>query len=97
MKTLHTLAAITLACTALLSGPAMAADTAAPAASGPTRAEVKAEVAKARADGTLTKTPNQDIQAITPKETKRHQKRREAKEAKAKAKAEAASAATAAK
>lgn len=94
MKTLHTLAAIVvLAATA--AGQAMAADVAAPAAaSSPTRAEVKAEVAKARADGTLRQTANQDIQAVKPKESKLHANRA-AKKAKAKADAASAAAVTA--
>ena len=97
MKKLHTLAAFVVLA-AVAAGQAMAADVAAPAApvaSAATRAEVKAEVAKARADGTLRQTSNQDIQAVKPKESTLHAKRAANK---AKAKADAASAAeTAAK
>ena len=85
MKTLLTFA-LALASIALLAGPAQAAENdAAAAASGPTRAEVKADLAKARADGTLNQKPNQDLGVAKakakPKKAKKSKKAKAAENA----------------
>ncbi len=88
MKTLLLTLTLAFASATLLTGLAQAADDAPAAASSPTRAEVKAELAKARADGTLNQKPNQDLGVAKPKAAKTKKAKK-----KAKAAADAASAA----